>query len=49
MSDKPDLEILGLISTQYASETHAAQSNWIDKTYLPPTPRPTSTPASTAC
>ncbi len=34
MSNAPDLEILGLISTQYASETHAAQSGLIDKTYL---------------
>ncbi|WP_312166079.1 LLM class flavin-dependent oxidoreductase [Phenylobacterium sp.] len=34
MTDTPDLEILGLISTQYASETHAAQSGLIDKAYL---------------
>ncbi|WP_337188035.1 LLM class flavin-dependent oxidoreductase [Phenylobacterium sp.] len=34
MTDTPDLEILGLISTQYASETHAAKSGWIDKAYL---------------
>ncbi len=34
MSDEPKLEILGLISTQYASETHAAKSAWIDKTYV---------------
>jgi alkanesulfonate monooxygenase len=34
MSDSPDgLEILGLISTQYASETHAASGPVIDKTY----------------
>jgi len=29
-----DLEVLGLISTQYASETHAAAGPGIDKTYL---------------
>ncbi|PZQ60593.1 MAG: alkanesulfonate monooxygenase [Phenylobacterium zucineum] len=34
MTDTPDLEILGLISTQHASETHAARSPWIDKAYL---------------
>ncbi|MBA4010315.1 MAG: alkanesulfonate monooxygenase [Phenylobacterium sp.] len=34
MTDTPDLEILGLISTQYASETHPAKSGLIDKAYL---------------
>ena len=34
MTTTPDLEILGLISTQHASETHAAKSQWIDKAYL---------------
>jgi len=34
MTDTPQLEILGLISTQHASETHAAPSPWIDKAYL---------------
>ncbi|MET0274430.1 MAG: LLM class flavin-dependent oxidoreductase [Phenylobacterium sp.] len=34
MTQTPDLEILGLISTQHASETHAARSAWIDKAYL---------------
>lgn len=34
MTNTPDLEILGLISTQHASETHAAKSQWIDKAYL---------------
>ena len=34
MTQTPDLEILGLISTQHASETHAAKSAWIDKAYL---------------
>jgi alkanesulfonate monooxygenase len=34
MTDTPKLEILGLISTQHASETHAAPSKWIDKAYL---------------
>jgi len=34
MSQTPNLEILGLISTQHASETHAAKSAWIDKAYL---------------
>jgi alkanesulfonate monooxygenase len=34
MSESSDgLEILGLISTQYASETHAARGSVIDKTY----------------
>lgn len=34
MSERSDaLEILGLISTQYASETHAARGPVIDKTY----------------
>jgi hypothetical protein len=28
------LEVLGLISTQYASEIHAAKSSVIDKSYL---------------
>ncbi|MBV9509668.1 MAG: LLM class flavin-dependent oxidoreductase [Caulobacteraceae bacterium] len=30
----PDLEILGLIATQYASETHASPGPDIDKTYV---------------
>ncbi|MGD0678115.1 MAG: hypothetical protein ABSC94_22115 [Polyangiaceae bacterium] len=35
MSQETDsLEILGLISTQYASETHAAEGPVIDKTHL---------------
>ena len=34
MTDTSALEILGLISTQHASETHAAKSPWIDKAYL---------------
>jgi len=29
-----DLEVLGLISTQYASETHAPAGPGIDKSYL---------------
>lgn len=34
MPQAPKLEILGLISTQYASETHAASTGLIDKAYV---------------
>jgi alkanesulfonate monooxygenase len=34
MSQTPDLEILGLISTQYSSESHAPKTGLIDKAYL---------------
>jgi alkanesulfonate monooxygenase len=33
-TDSDDLEILGLISTQYASETHAPSGQVVDKSYL---------------
>jgi len=32
--DPSPVEILGLISTQYASETHAGAGSEIDKTYV---------------
>jgi len=34
MADAQEVEILGLISTQYASETHAPEGPGIDKTYV---------------